>query len=75
MFKRLSNYQKYRLCQGIFATGFIGLLICLSRMSAFGSSKHNKLVFTALIIILVVTIPFACGFYYYRPKKDEIPNL
>lgn len=37
-------------------------------MSPFASQHHNKLAYAGVAIAVLVTIPFALGFYYYRAK-------
>lgn len=69
---QLSTYQKYRICQVLFGAGFFGTLFWMSRMSPWVSAHHNKVVFAGMMATVVITIPFALGFYYYRARLRDL---
>lgn len=69
---RISVAAKYRICQLVTWASVVIGAFCLSRMSSRSSPHHNKVWFGLAIVDVVIGIPFAVGYYYFRAKLKDV---
>lgn len=73
----MSTLAKQRLAQVVYVVGFVCLAFCLSRMVGPGMAGDIATVrFWAILAaaILLVTLPAALAYYYYRARPKESDN-
>ncbi len=70
----MSSVAKQRIAGAISVFGAVGILFCISRMIPYGLGGDTgkvKLWFVLAIGALIISLPFAVAYYYYRAKASS----
>lgn len=64
--------RKYQICKIIYAVGFLVALISLAKLTGASEPSRQKFWFDICMADIILTTPFALGFYYYRSRNKDL---
>lgn len=68
----MNTARKYQICKIIYAVGFLVAVVSLAKMTGASEPSRQKFWFGVCMADIILTIPLALGFYYYRSRSKDL---